>query len=425
MIGRLNLMRKKIILIFLAGLFLRLAYVLFVPQIDIARDSEKNTTIAENIVNGYGFSYKIGEPEVYWAPGYPYFIAIIYKIFGTGNNTAVRIVQSILSSLLILLVYAIGNKIFNSSIGLGAALITSLYPGFIGYSGLLLSQLLMAFLITLFIFLIIHFNFNIRLNIALGLIAGYGCIVRGEFILLWFILLLFSAFKNKTDKRTIGALISIFMVMCLFISVWTIRNYRLFGKVIPISVHYGDVMWYSTWKGEWLEYRAEEPYISIAKGLDPVHAAEAYFKSSLLNVKGHPFIYLKMCIKRLLRLWLSGHSNTFYFMTNGLLDYLKGKDYFIFFVKLIMFFMNLAIILLGFIGIRIAYTTKTTREAMHLQYISFPIFFIILFHFFIFATPRYAIPVMPLLILFTSYEILFIIRGLKPPRWQGRVDTLS
>lgn len=201
-------------------------------------------------------------------------------------------------------------------------------------------------------------------------------------------------------------MLAIFVIMSFFVSLWTIRNYKVFGKLIPISVHYGDNFWVSTWKEEWLEWKHKEPYISIGKGLKPAEAAQAYFKAGINNIKEHPFIYLLMCTKRLYRFWLTGHSNIFYLMKDSFQAYLHKKDYFIFFIKLIMLFFNCFIILLGFLGIKIAYKNFVEKRKI-LHYILLPILFFVILHFFTFATPRYSIPIMPFIIIFASCSIIF------------------
>ena len=396
-------MPRKILLIFILGLTLRFGCVLFFTQFDeTTSDSYFYTKIAKNLTLHQRYASN-GEPDVYWAPGYPFFLSVIYKIFGI-NNTAVRVVQSILSALVIFFVYFICKKIFNCNVGVIAAAITSVYPGFIGYSGLVLPQLFTMFLNSLFILLIINLRMNMSAAVVLGLIAGYSALIRSELMVLYLILFLLVIHKER--KQIHKFFITAFITMCLIMSIWSIRNYRVFNKFIPVSTHYADTLWLSTWHEEWLEWPAgAEPFASMVKGKDCVGLADFYFKAAMNNIKEHPFIYLKMCTKRLYRFWLTGHSNTFYFMKDSFIYYLSKKEYAIFFVKLVMLFFNVSIILLGFFGIRVAYKNfSSNRNIIH--YIFAPILFYIALHFFIFATPRYAIPIMPFVIIFASCAIV-------------------
>lgn len=409
-----NLIFTKIFFIFIFGLSLRLGYVLLVPQLVIRADGAQYDTMARNIITEHTFSDQFSKSTTYWAPGYPFFLSAIYKIFGI-NYIALRVVQAILSALVILFVYYIAHEIFNSKIAILSAIISCVYPGFIGYPGLVVSQNLVAFLITLSIFLIIkcHPNTNLTPSIFLGLITGYSSLVRSELFLFWPILFSIIVFINRANKKIIKFLMLTFAIMCLTVSLWTIRNYKVTGKFIPISLHYGDTLWISTWKEEWLEWKYEEPLISMLKDrpLRSLELDNAYLKAAINNIKEHPFIYLKMCTKRLYRFWLTGHSNIFYFMQDSSLNYLKKKDYFIFFIKMIMLFFNISVILLGFWGIRAAYV-KLRQKREFLHYILLPILFFVILHSFLFATPRYSIPIMPFVIIFASYGITSIL-GLR------------
>jgi len=390
---------KKIFIIFIIGLILRLSYVVFVPQIDIKiGDSDSYSTIGRNIVTHGKYTTDDIMPDIYWAPGYPFFISFIYKLFGI-NNMGIRIVQAVLSSLVIIFIYFICARVFNKRIGMLSSLIVSIYPGFIGYSGLLLPQILALFLLTLFILLIVKFDLKIYIDFILGLIAGYLCLVRSEFVLFMPILFLIIAKNSKKLKH----LIIIFIIMCSMISIWSMRNYKVFGKFVLISVHYGDTLWISTWKEEWLEWQEKEPFISLTKGLDQIDSSAALFKAGINNIKEYPFVYLKMCTKRFYRFWLTGHSNVFYFMMDSLKNYIIKKEYLIALLKIIMLFFNTSIIILGFFGIKSAY--KNIKNNNLLYYLLTPIIFFIILHFFTFATPRYSVPIMPFVIVFASYAI--------------------
>jgi len=392
---------KKIFIIFIIGLILRLSYVIFVPQIDVKiGDSDRYSTLGRNIVNHGKYMVDGVKPDIYWAPGYPFFISFIYKLFGI-NNTGIRIVQAVLSSLVIIFIYLICAKVFNKRIGMISSLIVSIYPGFIGYSGLVLPQILASFLLTLFILLIVKFNLKIRIDFILGLIAGYLCLVRSEFVLFMPILFLIIAKNGQKPKH----LIIIFIIMCSIISIWSMRNYKAFGKFVLISTHYGDTLWISTWKEEWLEWQEKEPFISLTEGLNQIDSSVVLFKAGINNIKEYPFVYLKMCAKRLYRFWLTGHSNVFYFMADSLKNYIIKKEYFIALLKIVMLFFNMGIIIFGFFGVKLAYRNVKNNNLLH--YLLMPMLFLIILHFFTFATPRYSIPIMPFVIVFASYAMAY------------------
>ena len=396
-------------LIFILGLSLRLAYVLFMPQIGVNRgDSARYALTTANLLEGKGYSYTDEKPDLFLAPGYPFFLALVYKVFGVHNYTAVRIVQSVLSAFVILFIYYLAKKIFNRKSAILSAFIASIYPGFIGYSGLFLPQAIVVFLILLFLVILLGRTKNFYWGCLLGLIAGYSCLTRPEFLLFWLILCTVIFLTDKEKKHNLRFISVILIVMFSVIMPWTVRNYKVSGRPVLITVHYGDLLWYSTWKGEWLEYKSEPPYTTIAVGLGPVDAANAYAKAGIQNVKEHPYIYIKLCVKRFFRLWLTGHSNIFNFMSKSMLTYLAEKNYFILFIKAVMLILNTVLVLIGFFSAAFLYK-RINNKQISFYTLYYPIAFFSILHFFLFATPRYAIPAMPSLIMLASFGIISLI----------------
>ena len=69
-----------------------------------------------------------GQPEFLRTPGYPTFIAAVYRVFGENDNTAVLLVQVVLSALTVLLAYLLAARMWSKPIGLLAALLVALDP---------------------------------------------------------------------------------------------------------------------------------------------------------------------------------------------------------------------------------------------------------------------------------------------------------
>ena len=69
-----------------------------------------------------------GQPEFLRTPGYPAFIAAVYRVFGENDNTAVLLAQVLLSALTVLLAYLLAARMWSEPIGLLAALLVALDP---------------------------------------------------------------------------------------------------------------------------------------------------------------------------------------------------------------------------------------------------------------------------------------------------------
>jgi len=88
----------------------------------------------------------LGRESFFRAPLYPYFLALIYKIFGIGFFMP-RVVQSLLGSISCVLTYRLGRAILGENVGLIAGLIAAAYPLSIYYENELLIPALLIFLI--------------------------------------------------------------------------------------------------------------------------------------------------------------------------------------------------------------------------------------------------------------------------------------
>ena len=88
-------------------------------------------------------------------PGYPLFLKVIYGLFGALNYTAVFVVQGLISTVTVLLMYRVASAVGGRGAGLLAAGIASVYPNFIVYNltaltetiGVLFVMLLLAVLV--------------------------------------------------------------------------------------------------------------------------------------------------------------------------------------------------------------------------------------------------------------------------------------
>src|SRR5262245_35085501 len=66
-------------------------------------------------------------PEVIRTPGYPAFVAVFYRLFGIGNDTAVAAAQVLIFPLLCLLVYALTRRMASERTSVAAAAMTALF----------------------------------------------------------------------------------------------------------------------------------------------------------------------------------------------------------------------------------------------------------------------------------------------------------
>src|SRR5262245_46636283 len=150
-------------------LCLRFIYVWSIPNaLGYWRDGVSYDSIAQNLISGVGYWDTTrgtwpGEPvfatpfapTARWMPGYPMFVAAVYRVLGAANYRALYVVQAILGLAVAGLIYAIGRRTVGKNAGLLAVCLYAVDPFSISLCGGFQTEQLFTLLIcmTLYAFL--------------------------------------------------------------------------------------------------------------------------------------------------------------------------------------------------------------------------------------------------------------------------------
>lgn len=322
--------KSKVIIVFLIAflsLILRLGSIAAVStyQYFLEKDSADYDTIALNLVKGRGFALGDDSSNLIYPtsrpPGYPFFLAGIYLLFG-HNLLPVWIIQSFIGTFTCVVIFLIANKTFNFSTAVIAFLALSVYPPFIKYQyyggpTFILTETLYTFLLSLSILSLVIYYKNKSLKKALvigGFCFGISALTHSMlvplplFLVFWFFV---TKGKNLNWKKD-------FLIFCfcflLTVSPWTIRNYLVKGKFIPITSKVGESLWggnNSLARGgiasstlRLPEYNPEE-----FAGLDEVERDELKFRKGLEFLVNNPGKIPFLFFKKVLVLWSPINEN--------------------------------------------------------------------------------------------------------------------
>lgn len=224
------MMKKNVVvLILLASLIIRILFVLTVntmPESDMKGYDERGMLFAEKQTFQYGETFN---GATYRPPMYILFLAGIYKIFGHHYHT-VYIIQSLISVACLALIYLIARRLWNKNVGIISLILSALYVPFIGYSGIILSEILFLFFMLLFSYMALRAVQTqfISYTVLSGLFCALATLTRSISLLLPFGILAMLIICFRKQMLTRSALVRVglfFIVMFLTISPWTIRNY--------------------------------------------------------------------------------------------------------------------------------------------------------------------------------------------------------
>lgn len=149
-------MRKSLILfwIFVGTLFFCSASLFLYHHVGVIDshqdvDSKAYLANAQLFVQNNSFAWPDATRYPYYTLGYALILALLFKLFGI-IYTSVIIVQVLLALVIALLLFDIGRKIVNSTVGVIAYLLATMNLGFLIFAQFLLAELWLAFFLVLF-----------------------------------------------------------------------------------------------------------------------------------------------------------------------------------------------------------------------------------------------------------------------------------
>jgi len=229
-----------IAVILVLTLWIRLDYISHSNFKPVEYDQKNYSDMAVRLLDEgvYGYNQK-GEPDSRVTPGYPLFVAAIYKIFGYSDiNDAqmnLRYAQAFIAPIYVWFIYLIGLRLFNRPVGLLAALAAAVYGTYIWMSSLLLTETIFMISMTALVYFQVRIMQNNQMKDHLwgGAILGIMVLIRPNSIILAatpYILMMIKHRKLFIKQILWG--VGAFAVIML---PWWIRNFITFHEIILIS----------------------------------------------------------------------------------------------------------------------------------------------------------------------------------------------
>lgn len=236
---------RMAILIFIIAFIVRLIYVLYAYHADVMSDFSDD--IGYRI---YGHEVLKQGPFVYdqsnfnasakvIGPGLPWILAIIYATLGE-NWLTVFIISALISSFTCVLLFHLAGMLFNRQTALIAGLWSVIYVLYIKYTATSGKDVWTPFLFTLAILLLLRaFKSHRIITSILGLSAVFAFLIHMDerylaYMPLFIVLL---ALYDETGIRSGLKKAVVYLILILLLIVpFQIRNYRLFGKFVLMTI---------------------------------------------------------------------------------------------------------------------------------------------------------------------------------------------
>ena len=194
-------------------------------------------------------------PEVIRTPGYPAFVAVIYRLFGV-STMPIAIAQAFVFVLICFLVYAIADRVAGRRAAAVAAVMTALFPPLPYYGALVLTEVWTTFVLIAAMLVCLRAIQTGRTRdfVIAGMLFSGATIVRPAFILLPFGLaaampMLVAAERNR---KRIGQWAALAIVAGVTMIPWFTYNYVYLGRfTLSPAGGIGRGLWEGSWQGRW------------------------------------------------------------------------------------------------------------------------------------------------------------------------------
>jgi tetratricopeptide (TPR) repeat protein len=390
-------------------------------------DAQYHDQWAQAIIAGKDFTGGV----FFRAPLYPYFLALVYRVFG-HDYLAARLVQFLIGSFSCVLVYFLAKRIFNRRTAVIAGVAASLYGVLIYFDGELLIPVLLVFLDLVLILSLLWADGKpsyARWGVC-GAVLGLSALARpnvllvGAAILVWMILR--SSGKEETARSKPLLLAGCFVLgAILIVSPATIRNY-VKGHDLVLIASQGGMNFYignnshsdgasailpgarTTWWGSYDDAR-EMAEKASGRSLKPSQVSRYWYIQGLRFVTGKPFAFLELMAKKFVLFWNGNelsNNRDFYFFARStpILKLLIWRG--------IIYFPFGLIVPLAILGIFFSH-----RERKKVVVLEIFLFFYMLSIILFFVTARYRVPLIPICILFFAYAVDRLILQIKRRRY--------
>ena len=279
-------------------------------------------TLAQSMLQKGEYSMKFREYGVYYAvipPGYSFILYSIYKCIGT-NHVVVLGIQFILAGLLGSVIYGTTWLIFrNKWMALIAGLLTVLHPSILYYNSVNIHNFNLyvpLFHTIVFLLCLAYLQPKWKYFIILGLLGGYAILTRGTILpyIVISILIYLLCNRIKPLKTRILQALTVFAILLLINIPWTIRNYKVFHKVIFSQTTKWESFWvgnnpeatgghYRVDKTTVLEHKTVEMQMEIDASESELKDGEIFKKYAFQYIQEQPFDFAKGLAKKTVLFW--------------------------------------------------------------------------------------------------------------------------
>ncbi len=241
---------RFVLLLFVLAFALRAALVLTLrdvctgPQGIASADDVEFNNLALRVSQGEGYVGDQGQPTSFRAPGWPLFLAGIYRLAGPCVPL-VYAVLCFLGAVACVLTYILARELIAEGPARVAGLLAAFYLPHIYFSAGFLSEALFVPCLTLgiWLFLKARQRSSLTLLILAGLALSWATLTRPFALLVWPILLAVLALTPSSRWSRLPKMLAFTAAFFACIIPWTIRNQHVHGRFVLVATNGGSTFY--------------------------------------------------------------------------------------------------------------------------------------------------------------------------------------
>ncbi len=278
-----NVVRRALLVILLIALAFRAGAALLLEP-PLLSDDKDYVTLATSLVQDGSYALD-GTLTAYRPPGYPFFLASIFTVFG-HSLVAVRLVQVLLDTFICLLLFRLALRYIGSRYALVATAVYAVFPLQLLYVASAMSETVFTFLFLLSVTLLTEKDADWRTYAMAGIAAGLSMLVRPTGMLLFVLIFFFPAMLTVPWHKQLRTAIPFFIAALIVIGPWLLRNEAAFGR-LTLASHAGVNFWIGNHEGANGSYSYPEgnPLTNIE---DEFARSDEGFRLGLEFLASHP-----------------------------------------------------------------------------------------------------------------------------------------
>jgi hypothetical protein len=290
------------------------------PGMDHFEFGYETGRVARSLAEGAGFSSPFqGQtgPTAWLAPLYPALVAIVFKLFGIYTQTSAWVLlalNSLFSALTCWTIFAIAEETVGPRVARWSGWAWAVMPHAMFWaSRWIWETTLSTLLLTVALLLALRLDREPRTRTWLGFGLAWGlialtnpaCLSLLPFFGLW------AAYRLSRQRRAwFGGAVVAAMIFFALVAPWSIRNYRVFHRFVPVRDNFGVEFWLGNsdfsdglWM-QWIHPSTYENEMAKYTRMGEMDYVQSKQRETMDFARRHPGRFLQLCVRRAAWFWV-------------------------------------------------------------------------------------------------------------------------